>query len=154
MLNPLSSTGETPWRMEQERGREEPHETQQDKETRWAAQRARRDTDQQALQATRQRKTVRTWLLVGARVISVAVMVVGVLRYICDGGMFPLAILRGGSRLFAPIAPGRDDQKRVTAILLGGRYSCPAMETSQAGSLPARPTGLTARCTRLGFVDG
>ena len=66
--------------MEKERGMEEPQETQQEKETRWAAQRARRDTEQQAMQVTRQRKTARNWLIVGAIVIIVAVLAVVVLR--------------------------------------------------------------------------
>ena len=63
---------------------------------------------------------MRTWLLVGAIVIIVAVMVVVVLRYICDGRMFPLAILRGGSRLFAPIATGRDGSKKSNGHPRGG----------------------------------
>ena len=54
----------------------EPQETPQERETRWAAQRATRDTEQQEMRATRQRKTARTWLIVGAIVIIVAVLAV------------------------------------------------------------------------------
>jgi hypothetical protein len=51
----------------------EPQETQQEKETRWAAQRAAHDKEQQGRQAARQRKTARTWLIVGAIVIIVLI---------------------------------------------------------------------------------
>jgi CHASE3 domain sensor protein len=66
--------------MEKERGMEEPQETQQEKEIRWAAQRARRDTEQQTMQATRQRKAALNWLIMGAIVIIVAVIAMVVLR--------------------------------------------------------------------------
>jgi len=58
----------------------EPQETRQEKETRWATQRAAHDQEQQASQAARQRKTVRNWLIVGAIVLIVAVIAVVVLR--------------------------------------------------------------------------
>jgi Flp pilus assembly protein TadB len=67
-------------RMAKEKTMAEPQETQQEKETRWAAQRATRDTEQQEMRATRQRKTARNWLIVGAIVIIVAVLAVVVLR--------------------------------------------------------------------------
>jgi hypothetical protein len=51
----------------------EPQETQQEKETRWAAQRAARDTQQNVYRAARTRKMGRNWLIVGAIVIIVAV---------------------------------------------------------------------------------
>ena len=67
--------------MAQEKTMAEPHEeTRQEKETRWAAQRAAHDKEQQAGQAARQRKTVQTWLIVGTIVIIVAVIAVVVLR--------------------------------------------------------------------------
>ena len=59
---------------------ERQEETRQEKETRWAAQRAAHEKDQQGMQAARQRKTVRNWLIVGAIVIIVAVIAVVVLR--------------------------------------------------------------------------
>jgi Flp pilus assembly protein TadB len=67
-------------RMAKEKTMAEPQETQQEKETRWAAQRARRDTEQQTMQATRQRKAARNWLIMGAIVIIMAVIAMVVLR--------------------------------------------------------------------------
>jgi hypothetical protein len=59
----------------------EPHEeTQQEKETRWAAQRAAHDKGQRGLRVARQRKAVRNWLLLGAIVYTVAVIAGLVLR--------------------------------------------------------------------------
>jgi hypothetical protein len=55
-------------------------ETQQEKETRWTAQRAAHDTQQHEYRVARGRKIGRNWLLVGAIVIIVAVIVVVVLR--------------------------------------------------------------------------
>ena len=67
-------------RMAKEKTMAEPQETQQEKETRWAAQQARRDTEQQTMQATRQRKAARNWFIMGALVIIVAVIAMVVLR--------------------------------------------------------------------------
>jgi hypothetical protein len=53
----------------------EPQETQQEKETRWATQRTAHDQEQRERQAAQKRKTTRTWLIVGAIVIIVAVIV-------------------------------------------------------------------------------
>jgi hypothetical protein len=47
----------------------DPQETRQEKETRWATQRATHDQEQQASQAVRRRHTARTWLIVGVIVI-------------------------------------------------------------------------------------
>jgi hypothetical protein len=52
----------------------EPQETQQEKETRWAAQRAAHETQQRASRAARARRRGRNWLVGGAIVIIVAVM--------------------------------------------------------------------------------
>jgi hypothetical protein len=57
----------------------EPHETQQEKEARWTAQRAVHDTQQNAYRAARTRKIGRNWLVVGAIVIIVAVMAAAIL---------------------------------------------------------------------------
>jgi len=57
----------------------EPHETQQEKETRWTAQRAAYDTQQTAYRAARTRRIGRNWLIVGAIVILVAVIAAAVL---------------------------------------------------------------------------
>jgi Flp pilus assembly protein TadB len=66
-----------------ERTMAEPHEeTRQEKETRWAAQRVAHEKEQQGMQAARQRKTARTWLIIGAIVIIVAVIAAVVLRSI------------------------------------------------------------------------
>jgi hypothetical protein len=54
-------------------------ETRQEKETRWAAQRAAHEKDQQGMQAARQRKTTRNWLTVGAIVLIGAALAVVVL---------------------------------------------------------------------------
>jgi hypothetical protein len=51
----------------------EPQETQQEKETRWAAQRAAHDTQQKVYRATRAREMGRNWWVVGAIVLIVAV---------------------------------------------------------------------------------
>ena len=53
----------------------EPQETRQEKETRWATQRTARDQEQRERQAGQKRKTMRTWFIVGAIVIIVAVIV-------------------------------------------------------------------------------
>ena len=58
----------------------DPQETRQEKETRWATQRATRDQEQQASQAVRRRHTARTWLIVGVIVLIGAVIAVVVLR--------------------------------------------------------------------------
>jgi hypothetical protein len=52
----------------------EPQETQQEKETRWATQRAAHDTQQKDYRAARARTRGRTWLVVGAIVIVVVVI--------------------------------------------------------------------------------
>jgi hypothetical protein len=57
----------------------EPQETQQEKETRWATQRATHDTQQKDYRATRARKMGRNWLVVGAIVIIVAVIAAAML---------------------------------------------------------------------------
>jgi hypothetical protein len=57
-----------------------PHETQQEKETRWAAQRAAQETQQKDYRAARARTRGRNWLVVGAIVIIVAVMAAAMLR--------------------------------------------------------------------------
>jgi Flp pilus assembly protein TadB len=57
----------------------EPHETQQEKETRWAAQRAAHDRQQQEYQASRTRRIGRNWFIVGAIVIIVAVIAAAML---------------------------------------------------------------------------
>jgi Flp pilus assembly protein TadB len=49
-------------------------ETQQEKETRWTAQRAAHDRQQQDYRAARTRRRGRNWLVVGAIVIIVAVI--------------------------------------------------------------------------------
>jgi hypothetical protein len=49
-------------------------ETQQEKETRWTAQRATHDHQQQDYRAARTRRIGRNWLIVGAIVIIVAVI--------------------------------------------------------------------------------
>ena len=49
-------------------------ETQQEKEARWATQRAARDTQQKDYRAAQARSRKRNWLVVGAIVIIVAVM--------------------------------------------------------------------------------
>jgi hypothetical protein len=48
-------------------------ETQQEKETRWAAQRATRDTQDQTYQAARARARARNWLIVGAIMLILVV---------------------------------------------------------------------------------
>jgi len=53
----------------------EPQETRQEKETRWATQRTAHDQEQRERQAVQKRKTMRTWFIVGAIVIIVAVIV-------------------------------------------------------------------------------
>ena len=53
----------------------EPQETQQETQARWEAQRIARSQEQRAMQAARKRKTTRTWFIVGAIVIIVAVIV-------------------------------------------------------------------------------
>jgi len=57
----------------------EPNETQQEKETRWTAQRAAHDRQQQEYRATRTRRMGRNWLIVGAIVIIAAVIAAAVL---------------------------------------------------------------------------
>jgi Flp pilus assembly protein TadB len=58
----------------------EPQETQQEKETRWAAQRSAHETQQQDYRAARARTRKKYWLVVGAIVIIVAVIAAAVLR--------------------------------------------------------------------------
>jgi hypothetical protein len=50
-------------------------ETQQEKEARWTAQRATRDTQEQNRRAARARSRGRNWLVVGAIVLIAAVSV-------------------------------------------------------------------------------
>jgi hypothetical protein len=57
----------------------EPQETQQEKETRWAAQRAAHDTQQNVYRAAQARKMGRNWLIVGAIVLIVAVTAAAIL---------------------------------------------------------------------------
>ncbi len=57
----------------------EPQETQQEKEARWAAQRAAHETQQQDYRASRARARKKTWLVVGAIVLIVAVIAAAVL---------------------------------------------------------------------------
>ena len=57
----------------------EPQETRQEQETRWAAQRAARNTEFQAEQHARHQRNRRIWLLVGAIVIIVAVIAATIL---------------------------------------------------------------------------
>jgi hypothetical protein len=57
----------------------EPQETRQEKETRWATQRATRDQEQLASRAARRRHTGRTWVIVGVIVIIGAVITTVVL---------------------------------------------------------------------------
>ena len=52
----------------------EPQETQQEKEARWATQRAARETQQKDYRAAQARTRRRNWLVVGAIVIIVAVI--------------------------------------------------------------------------------
>jgi hypothetical protein len=57
----------------------EPQETQQERETRWAAQRAAHETQQKDSRAARARTRGRNWWVVGAIVIIVAVIAVAML---------------------------------------------------------------------------
>ena len=57
----------------------EPQETQQEKETRWAAQRAAHDTQQKDYRAARARTRGKNWLVVGAIVIVAAVIAAAML---------------------------------------------------------------------------
>ena len=57
----------------------EPQETQQEKETRWTAQRAAHETQQQDYRAARARTRGRNWLVVGAIVLIVAVIAAAIL---------------------------------------------------------------------------
>ena len=52
----------------------EPQETQQEKESRWVAQRAARETQEKDYRAAQARTRRRNWLVVGAIVIIVAVI--------------------------------------------------------------------------------
>jgi t-SNARE complex subunit (syntaxin) len=54
-------------------------ETQQEKETRWTAQRTAHDRPQQEYRAARTRRIGRNWLIVGAIVIIVAVIATAML---------------------------------------------------------------------------
>jgi len=58
----------------------EAQETQQEKEARWAAQRAARETQQKDYRAAQARTKRRNWLVVGAIVIIVAVIAAAMLR--------------------------------------------------------------------------
>ena len=61
--------------MTKEKTMTEPHEeTRQEKETRWADQRATHDTQQKDYRAARARTRGRSWLVVGAIVIIVVVI--------------------------------------------------------------------------------
>jgi len=57
----------------------EPQETQQEKEARWATQRAARETQQKDYRAAQARTRRRNWLVVGAIVIIVAVIAAAML---------------------------------------------------------------------------
>ena len=57
----------------------EHNETQQEKEARWAAQRAAHDTQQQVYRAARRRRIGTNWLVIGALVIIVAVIAMAML---------------------------------------------------------------------------
>ena len=57
----------------------EPQETQQEKETRWADQRATHDTQQKDYRAARVRTRGRNWSVVGAIIIIVAVIAAAML---------------------------------------------------------------------------
>jgi hypothetical protein len=57
----------------------EPQETQQEKETRWAAQRVAHETQQKDYRAARARTRGRHWLVVGAIVIIIAVIAAALL---------------------------------------------------------------------------
>jgi hypothetical protein len=57
----------------------EPQETQQEKETRWATQRAARDTQQLNYRAAQAWTRRRNWLVVGAIIIIVAVIAAAML---------------------------------------------------------------------------
>jgi CHASE3 domain sensor protein len=56
-----------------------PQETQQEKETRWAAQRTAHETQQKDYRAARARRRGTNWLVGGAIVIIVAVMAAAML---------------------------------------------------------------------------
>jgi hypothetical protein len=60
-------------------GLAEAQETQQEKEARWAAQRAARETQQKDYRAAQARTKRRNWLVVGAIVIIVAVIAAAML---------------------------------------------------------------------------
>ena len=55
-------------------------ETQQEKEARWATQRTARETQQQDYRTAQARTRRRTWLIVGAMVIIIAVIAAAMLR--------------------------------------------------------------------------
>ena len=57
----------------------EPQETQQEKEARWAAQRAAHDAQQQDYRAARARTRGRNWLVGAAIVIIIAVIAAAIL---------------------------------------------------------------------------
>jgi CHASE3 domain sensor protein len=57
----------------------DPQETREEKEARWATQRATRDQEQHAGQALRRRQNARRWVIVGVIVIVVAVIAAVVL---------------------------------------------------------------------------
>jgi hypothetical protein len=66
--------------MTKEKTMAEPHEeTQQEKETRWAAQRVAHETQQKDYRAARARTRGRHWLVVGAIVIIIAVIAAALL---------------------------------------------------------------------------
>jgi hypothetical protein len=66
-------------RMAKRKTMAELHETYQEKETRWTAQRAAYDEQQHAYRAARTRAIARNWLVVGAIVLIAAVMAAAVL---------------------------------------------------------------------------
>jgi hypothetical protein len=57
----------------------EQDETQQEKETRWTAQRAAHDQQQHAYRAAKTQRIGRNWLVVGAIVLIVVVMAAAIL---------------------------------------------------------------------------
>jgi hypothetical protein len=65
-------------RMAQGKTMAEHQETQQEKETRWTAQRAAHDKQQSEYRAARVRKVGKNWVIVGAIVIIVAVIAAAV----------------------------------------------------------------------------
>jgi type IV secretory pathway component VirB8 len=65
----------------------DPQETREEKEARWATQRAARDQEQHASQALRSRQTARRWVIVGVIVLIVAVIAIVMLLSRAPSGM-------------------------------------------------------------------